>query len=447
MLESEQESTNDEVEIVNLDEEEHTFSTWQKKTFAAFSRHKRMWIGIALVSICIVLLIAALRIPFVQNRVWSQISGIPLDAISIQVKGQEVSAQHTIDHAPLWHVTLDNVLSGPPQIANHILYLRTNSHTFYAIRETSGSVLWRYRYQDFSIYQPVLAHGMIYVGSHTGRIRALRTTDGSVLWQVSAQGMVTSPLLVSDDKIFFSRNQNSIVALRTTDGSVLWQTQLKTGNTSNELHATSEILQASNVIIYADTTSTVTSGEKHIVALRMDGFILWSLTVNTNVLRSVLASEKNLYILSAEGRISAYGSSNGIRLWQHVLGNDYTLSIALIDSVLYVNALNGESIGLRAQDGSQVTYYHSNIALASPVVFDHRIYTNTNAIDGTGVSVPFQDSGIAAVSSANGSLLWKYFTLIPLSSPSVVGERVYVTDLQGQVYTLDARSGSLIWHS
>jgi outer membrane protein assembly factor BamB len=486
MSENEPESIDDEIEIVNLDEKAVTFSTWRKQTLTFFSRRKRLWTSIVSVIIGFTLLIAVLQIPSVKNRVWSQISGIPLDAISIQVKGREVLAQRTIDQTPLWNITLDSVLSGPPQIANDILYLRTDSGTFYAVQETSGSVLWRYRYQDFPIDQPVVVQGMIYVSSYTGSIRALRTADGAVLWHTSvqglvtssllvsdntlyfsrnqntivalrtadgavlwhasAQGLVTSSLLVSDNTLYFTRNQNTIVALRTTNGAVLWQTQLQARNASDNLHATSKMLQVGDAIIDIDTTSTTTTSEKSLVALDKEGSILWSQAVNTFALRSILSSKANLYLLSANGEIVVY-NSNGNRLWQHVLGNAYTLSMTLSDGVLYVNALDGGCIELKVQDGSQVAYFHSNIALASPVVSNHQIYITPNTAAGTGASISYQYSGIAAVSSANGSLLWKYFTLIPLSSPSVVGERVYAADLQGEVYTLDAKSGSLAWRS
>ncbi len=446
MSENEPESIDDEIEIVNLDEKAVTFSTWRKQTLTFFSRRKRLWTSIVSVIIGFTLLIAVLQIPSVKNRVWSQISGIPLDAISIQVKGREVLAQRTIDQTPLWNITLDSVLSGPPQIANDILYLRTDSGTFYAVQETSGSVLWRYRYQDFPIDQPVVVQGMIYVSTYTGSIRALRTADGAVLWHTSVQGLVTSSLLVSDNTLYFSRNQNTIVALRTADGAVLWQTQLQARNASDNLHATSKMLQVGDAIIDIDTTSTTTTSEKSLVALDKEGSILWSQAVNTFALRSILSSKANLYLLSANGEIVVY-NSNGNRLWQHVLGNAYTLSMTLSDGVLDVNALDGGCIELKVQDGSQVAYFHSNIALASPVVSNHQIYITPNTAAGTGASISYQYSGIAAVSSANGSLLWKYFTLIPLSSPSVVGERVYAADLQGEVYTLDAKSGSLAWRS
>jgi hypothetical protein len=90
MNEREEESLDEHVEIVNLDEQPFTFAQWRKNIFAALSRHKRAWIAVACISLCLLLILTEASIPVLRNNVWSKVSSIPLDAMSVQVKGRVV---------------------------------------------------------------------------------------------------------------------------------------------------------------------------------------------------------------------------------------------------------------------------------------------------------------------------------------------------------------------
>ena len=64
MDKQEQEDTDDNVEIVDLDEQSFTFSAWRKHVFASLSHYKRAWISLACASLCLLLLVTAFSIPF-----------------------------------------------------------------------------------------------------------------------------------------------------------------------------------------------------------------------------------------------------------------------------------------------------------------------------------------------------------------------------------------------
>ena len=489
-MNSKEDSQNDKVEVVDLDEQPLTFSGWRKGVFASLSHHKRTWLAVVCTGFCILILVTAFSIPVVRNNVWSKVSGIPLTAMSVQMKGRELYAQRTIDHTVIWHVTLDDTLLGSPQVVNHVLYVLTRKQTYYALRETNGTLLWKYSYRDFTIDPPVFDEGILYVTSHTGSIRATRASDGSLIWHVSIQGNITSPVIVNHGTIYFSRNHNSVVALRTKDGSLLWQasvqgiitsTLLFNGNTlyftenqnmiealrandgiiiwqtplkvipaSTNPQAHSELLHVGNVIIDATMANPIRPNEVYIVGLRTDGSLLWTVSKNVEIIstnfdtvRTVVMQEEKLYMLFIDGTISAYGINKGTLLWQHKAGGNFVLSMEAIDNILYINALNGDCIGLSLQDGSQVWFRHLYIQTAAPIVFEHHLYLNPGVINGIGVSPSSQNTGIVAMNVASATFLWRYFTLVPLSSPTIVEGKVYVTDIQGEVYVLDAKSGVL----
>ena len=116
---------------------------------------------------------------------------------------------------------LDDTLLGPPQTINHILYALTENRTYYAVRETNRTVLWKYNYWYTTLPSPVFAQGVLHVTSLTGDIKAYHASDGSLLWHALTHGIITSPFIVSNGVVYFSQGYTSIIAIRAKDGTFL----------------------------------------------------------------------------------------------------------------------------------------------------------------------------------------------------------------------------------
>jgi hypothetical protein len=56
--------------------------------------------------------------------------------------------------------------------------------------------------------------------------------------------------------------------------------------------------------------------------------------------------------------------------------------------------------------------------------------------------------GLLAINAENGSLIWRYDTQMPLGhSPTVVGNRVYVSGYDGRIHALNSSNGQQVWVS
>lgn len=145
--------------------------------------------------------------------------------------------------------------------------------------------------------------------------------------------------------------------------------------------------------------------------------------------------------------------------WKFKTGGKVFSSPAVVDGVVYVGSADGNLYAVRASDGSLVWKFASRLSIASsPAVVGGLVYFSST------------DGSIYAVTVDKGELKWKFRTegerrfaapgihgippaheMMPdpfdtfLSSPVVVGGRVFIGSGDHNVYALDAAAGTLVW--
>jgi hypothetical protein len=150
MEEEKKDFQDQEVIITDLAPSGHALNlsnAW-RKAHLFFHRHSNMWKIILFLSLLVMLVVGVLSIPPLRNSLWSKISGIPLDAVTIRIQHRDLYAQRQIDGSLAWHVTLDSGLLETPHIADHMVYVLSHSYTLYAFNEQDGSLLWHYHHGD-----------------------------------------------------------------------------------------------------------------------------------------------------------------------------------------------------------------------------------------------------------------------------------------------------------
>jgi len=479
----------EEVIITDLEASGHALNlsgAW-KKAHLFFRRHSDIWKIILFLSLFVILVVGVLSIPPLRNSLWSKISGIPLDAVTIRIQHRELYAQRQIDGSLAWHVTLDSSPLETPQIAGHVVYVLSHNYTLSAFNEQNGSLLWRYHSGDVAIYPPVIADHVIYAGSPGGDVKAiqatngavlwklsrlgaltsplviekttlyvsisrntiiaLRTEDGSILWRASSSESVTSPLVVSNDVVYYSVNHNVLVALNAQSGSLLWKKQLS--GIAPETSADDEVYRAGELLLYLNhSRSAGDSKENGIVALRAsDGSFVWSSWIDGWPVRSAIVSDQVMYVLSVNGTVAEYESNSGRSVWQVWLGNAYTSSMAMAHERLYIYSIDGAFNVLQTNTGSLLRHARTNSRILFPSIVNDRGYVSINAIDPIQIGSGQYYSEIVAFNTDDGATIWRYPAFSPLSSLLFSNGSIYVNDIQGRVYALHAADGILLWHT
>jgi len=174
---------------------------------------------------------------------------------------------------------------------------------------------------------------------------------------------------------------------------------------------------------------------------------LWDINLPKNdsgTTNNPIVHNGKLYFISTTNRVYCLDSSNGEMIWIKKLGdaknipNSYPNNIPTIyDNKLFICGYDGKIYCLNVSNGG-ITWTSIPIDSARfslKVVYD-RIY----------VGAEDSPHRFYCLNASDGTVIWSWImVLVPPSCPAIFDEKVYVCNLYGIVYCLDAFSGEKIW--
>ena len=187
--------------------------------------------------------------------------------------------------------------------------------------------------------------------------------------------------------------------------------------------------------------------------------VKWIFPTGDRVVSSPVYADGLIYFGADDGNIYAVDAARGYQSWKHSTGGPVPTSPAIANGVLYAGSYDGRFYALNARTGvtrwrfstggerrfearglhgmqpaTQTIADPFDIYLSSPTVADGVVYFGSG------------DGNIYALDAASGSLRWKYQTgNVVHASPAVAGGVVYVGSWDSYFYALDARTGRLKW--
>jgi len=174
----------------------------------------------------------------IGSLVWGNFHAAPAEQTIPYKEG--VSALYALrasDGAMLWHFTMNygkNGIVGWLSVEEGVIYASvedtstpgTSQGHIYALRSTTGSVLWHYDDKNTSPSGAVLANGIIYASAYSqdsnGVVYALRARDGSMLWRYSMGLAVYDAPVLYGATVYVGTADGSVYALWADTGAVEW---------------------------------------------------------------------------------------------------------------------------------------------------------------------------------------------------------------------------------
>ncbi len=191
-------------------------------------------------------------------------------------------------------------------------------------------MLWHQKIDGSVDVPPFTLHGAVYVISYVGQngpqyIYALRQSDGSVLWRYTSDGYFYVLPSTEDNSVIYIASPEGISALQASSGRILWHFATPGAGDSQPVIV--------NGVVYA--TSSASAGPGELDALRAsDGRLLWQYKAATSI-SAPLVSNGIAYI--ASGRVTltlaALRISDGQRLWQRAIDATFIQPLQLVDGV------------------------------------------------------------------------------------------------------------------
>lgn len=299
---------------------------------------------------------------------------------------------------PMWSVSTDNVLMSTPIVAQNVVYVGTGHNgTMNAHRSSFVYTTLPGRTEPDIWGRPEGDH-VIALDLKTGRER----------WRYRTAGQDMPSGTVVDDILVFATGDFHAYGLRVKDGTALWQQDI-------------------------GGLSTMAS------AMRSGNDVLIGICSGARYRGSTLALNPHT------GRIrwrSRYGDCDSTPTV--AAGNVYTSGVEGNDTS-YGHGSRGVVAALDARDGHVLWSYTSNTS--GPYT---KVGSNERAIAGAYAhglyfqAIPTSDE-IIAFDAMRGTVKWRFRTQGPVKmSPVIYRNRLYVGDIAGLFYTMDASSGKLL---
>lgn len=265
----------------------------------------------------------------------------------------------------------------------------------------SAQTVWRHgigvgNSHPYSGLRPTAADGKVYMAGELGLISAFRSSDGKVLWRSRTESRPTGGPSVVGDLVVFGTRGGDVIALDRANGKQRWKSTIS-----------SDVLSAP-------------AGAKGIVVVRAE-----------------------------DGRVFALSADTGERVWSYdssvprlsLRGNSKPL---IVDDAVLVAEDNGKLTSLALRDGR--LNWEASVAIPGGRSELERLVdldANVAATGGQVFAASFAKT-TAALELRSGRLIWKR----PIGSVTgLVADdgAVYITDLHGNVWALDAFTGTTIW--
>ena len=211
------------------------------------------------------------------KKVWSQETGGPnwaqpatdpdCGCIYVASMDHSVYSMDALTGRILWQTPdLDGALVGSPAVSsNGVLFVGTFGSEMLALDSKNGSILWRFKTEDWVWSGPVLANDALYFGDLSGYFYALNAIDGTSLWRIQPQNSIVDKPVVLEDKIYLTTEGDSLFII-STNGDVL------SSKVIGGLIYSSPVITGDTILV------APTNFDSLLVAMNMDANQKWTFT-------------------------------------------------------------------------------------------------------------------------------------------------------------------------
>lgn len=262
----------------------------------------------------------------------------------------------------------------------------------YAVDLESGKMLWRYPgdqpLNNTVKCTPAISDGSVYFGSGDGNLYCIDEETGKFQWAYQTRGPIRCPPVVYEGVVYVGTDDNSVYAIDSGSGEAIWRKPFTTKD---------------------DVTCGIAVSLGMVVVSSMDG---------------------NLYGISA---------STGALRWYYRLPSAPIHTSPIISESLVIMAVGDTVYGFTARSGQMRWLVNMPAEVAA-----------TPACDGDVLYVACRDKKVYAykLNGRQPAVKWTApadFGALPLSSPVVADDTLYITGSKGVVGAFAAVDGAMKW--
>jgi outer membrane protein assembly factor BamB len=243
-------------------------------------------------------------------------------------------------------------------------------------------------------------------------------------------------LALREDALFAASVDGEVCALNPKNGEVLWRTRTKARFVAGPAVAGDQVLLGT------------LDGEVYAFR-RADGKEQWHVPASSEVLAPPAASGNTIVVKSSDGRVTGLDIADGSRKWAFDRGEpSLTLrdqsAPLILGSRVYLGMDNGKIAALNLADGDLVWEQ----TLSTPTgrgELDRLTDIDADLLEAEdGLYAVTYGGDIALIDLNTGDSRWRR-SIKSYTGMALGGDRLYVTDDDGLMWSLDAGSGAANW--
>ena len=175
--------------------------------------------------------------------------------------------------------------------------------------------------------------------------------------------------------------------------------------------------------------------------------VQWRFMTEGDVVSTPVVAGSTVYVGSGDGRLYALDRTSGAPRWSYDAGSAVASSPAVGDGAVYVSARDGSFHAVDAATGTRRWRVATGPEMPWP--WGHEsgdIYLSSPAFADGALIVGAGDGNVYSLDARTGRERWRAATGGRVrSSPAVAAGRVYVGSADGRLYAFDARTGARLW--
>ena len=288
----------------------------------------------------------------------------------------------------------------------------------------------------FALLKPARYQDSVYVAARNGVVYRIDAVSGNVLWESDTGTPVYAATGVNDGIAVVAHDNGDVVALRVADGEMVWRSNIK-----------------------RQISAIPVAGEGRVVVRTTDGFVIGldseSGDIEWQVKKAVpglsmhgdsmpLISGDVVLVGLSSGKLIANNVISGRDYWEMDISwirgrneierlGDADTSPIILGNTVYAGNYQGSVVAIQLVDAQLI--WRKDISTRLPMAISNGLLVITGEL-----------GQVIALDAASGDILWQQtaFQGHGVSQPVIIGNRVIIGDLNGNVHTLDVENGNLI---
>ena len=259
-------------------------------------------------------------------------------------------------------------------------------------------------------------------------------------WQNALGGKQTSSLIpaVANGRVYAAHPSGAVIVADEKSGASVGRFQVPT----------SKGMVSGGVAVSADMI-VVGTNKAEVLALDMNGALLWSSKVSSEVIAPAAITEAMVIVIGGDGVVTALDAKTGTRKWsiQRQLPALTVRSSAIPVAgrgAVFVGTPQGKLLAIDASNGA--IGWEATVATPKGVSELERLVdvVGRPAIDTERICAAAYQGRVACFDLVRGTLLWSR-DLSSLTGPLLDAKYVYVSDEKGVAQAFDKITGGTVW--